>query len=172
MENKEENEEETEEVKKLGTNPFTQGLEVRANVLIFNKQYKEESDGTMLNATATVDSAAFTKVYVSKENRLILNKVSPRGKEMILWIIQSLTAGEDSIRIGRKRYMEENEIKSINTYKEAINELVRYGFIVNTINKDTYWINPVFMFRGDRLKKYPDNKILNNGSKQRLREEQ
>ncbi len=49
-------------------------------------------------------------------------------------------------------------IKSENTYKAGIDELVRYGFVVNTVLKSVYWINPAVFFCGNRLNKYPTKK--------------
>jgi hypothetical protein len=53
--------------------------------------------------------------------------------------------------------MQENKISSLNTYKDAIKELIKYGFVNSTTVQDVYWINPEFFFKGDRLKKYSSN---------------
>ena len=55
--------------------------------------------------------------------------------------------------------MQEVGIKAINTYNEAIKELIRYGLIKDTKAVDTFWINPEFIFNGNRVKKYPKNVI-------------
>jgi hypothetical protein len=101
----------------------------------------------------------FCKLYCSPEKRLLTNRLSLRAKEMLLWIQYEIDHGKDFLWMNKKRYMEELEIKSINTYKEALKELIRHGFITPTLASDYYWINPDFMFKGDRVKKYPKNVV-------------
>jgi hypothetical protein len=67
-----------------------------------------------------------------------------------------IDAGEDYLWINRERCLTENDI-SLNTYKKAIDELIKNGLITYTTVKDIYWINPNFFFHGDRVRKYKDN---------------
>jgi hypothetical protein len=46
---------------------------------------------------------------------------------------------------------------AIGEYKKALEELVRYALLAQTVIQGVYWFNPDFFFRGDRLKKYPKN---------------
>lgn len=140
----------------LGTNPCS--FTVPVNELAFKDQYKREPDGTLLPLTLPVEATPYTKVYVSSDRRLIIAKLSPAAKELYLWIMFEVDSGKDALWINKDRYMIENST-SLNTYKKALTELLRYALIVKTIIKDVYWINPDFFFRGDRIAKYP-NKIV------------
>jgi hypothetical protein len=102
-----------------------------------------------------LDNTQFTKVYCSPENRKIRNAFSLRAKEMYLWLLDEIEYGKDYIWINKDRYMKEMNISSMNTYKDALNELIRYGHLTETITKGVYWINPEFFFKGNRVTKYP-----------------
>ena len=58
-----------------------------------------------------------------------------------------------------QRFMEENHIKSVNTYKTGLEELIRYNLLCPTseAKKGYYWINPRLFFCGNRPNKYPNN---------------
>jgi hypothetical protein len=141
----------------LGNNPFANSLEIKVRGLELSKQYKLDEDGDLLPVTIDIEYDEFCKMYSSSKKRLIRNKLPLRSKEMLMWIQDELEYGKDYLWVNKTRYMEELEIKSINTYKEALKELIRHGFITPTLASDYYWINPDFMFKGDRVKKYPKN---------------
>lgn len=142
----------------LGINPFQNGLEIRVRDITFDKQYKKNGEDWM-PVVQEVEYEPFCKLYFFSERRLITNKLSLRAVQMLLWIQYEIDHGKDFLWMNKKRYMEELEIKSVNTYKDAIKELIRYGFITPTLATDYYWINPDFIFKGDRIKKYPKNVV-------------
>jgi len=144
----------------LGVNPFVNDLEILVREIEFKNQYKK-SDDILLPVTQDIEYTEYTKLYSSSERRQITNNLTLRAKEMFLWLMYELEAGKDYIWINKVRYMNELQIKSVNTFKEAIENLTRYGYITPTIIKDVYWINPDLFFRGDRVKKYKNklNKI-------------
>lgn len=142
---------------KIGINPFSFPLIVPVTKIEFKNQYVVDNDNDLLPVFKEVEVTGYSKIFLSSERRIIKCNLSLRGKELILWLIDELESGKDYVWINKERYMKENKISSLNTYKCAINECIRYGFISNTIIKDVYWINPDFMFRGDRVKKYKNN---------------
>jgi len=137
--------------KQIGGNPFYVNIPV---VKRPTGKYYEDMDGIKLPEEVLQDSEPYTKIFVGKLNREIINKLPDRSKSMLLWILQELEAGRDYVYIPRKRYMEELEISSTTTVTNALAELGRVSFITPTVVKDIYWINPMFIFRGDRVKKY------------------
>lgn len=146
-------------VSQLGVNPCISSLKIPVVKKVFDKQYKRDEEGDLLPVEQEVEYTEFTKFYNSPERRKVRNALSTKAKSLLFWIMDELEAGADHIWINKQRYMEELSISSIDTYKNGITELIRYALIVPTIIKDVYWINPDFMFKGDRIKKYPKNVV-------------
>jgi hypothetical protein len=143
------------DVKTLGINPFSFSLEINVKKLEVPNSYKLK-DGFSLPVVNELEATPFTKLFQSPERRIIVSNLSMSAKELILWLMFEIDAGNDSIWINRDRFMLENST-SLNTYKKALEELVRYALLAQTVIQGVYWFNPDFFFRGDRLKKYPKN---------------
>jgi len=139
--------------KNLGNNPFSFSIVIPTANRPTGRYY-EDAEGFKLPEESIQDIEPYTKVFIGKGNREIINSLSDKSKSMLLWIIQELEAGKDYVYLPRKRYMEELQISSTTTVSNALSELTRYGFISFSTIKDIYWINPMFIFRGDRIRKY------------------
>ena len=85
---------------------------------------------------------------------------SAGAKSLYIHILYELEYGCDYIEINVKRYMKENNISSINTYKDAVKQLSRYLIIYPSVIKGVYWINPKLFFAGSRVNKYPKNVVI------------
>lgn len=151
----------TEPKKKLGINPFIANLQIPINKLQLDsfREITEDGESIKLYDTVTLEKTKFTKMYCSSERRILLMNCSLRSKELILWIMFEIKSSEDYIWINKERYMRESNISSINTYKDALLELIRYGIIALSGVQNVYWINPDMFFKGDRISKYPNNII-------------
>ncbi len=139
-------------------------------ILIHRRQDKnklELIDGIYVPVEIELERDEYCKIYTKSENRKIVAQLSPSAKSLFLWIVYELENGKDYLWLNKRRYMEENSVSSINTYKKAIAELARLTFVCASIVKDVYWINPKLMFSGSRINKYPKNievyKSLNKG---------
>ncbi|WP_233826736.1 hypothetical protein [Dyadobacter sp. CY312] len=66
--------------------------------------------------------------------------------------MQEIEFGQDIIWLNKNR--EELDI-SLNTYKEAVTELIKKCFLNKTTVRDVYWANPYLFFAGDRIRKFP-----------------
>lgn len=141
--------------KTLGINPFSISLEIKVKELELLNAYKKDDDDWM-PVTNEVEDTPFTKIYITSERRIIVSNLSSAAKELYLWIMFEIDAGKDALWINKERYMLENHT-SINTYKKALEDLIRYAIISQTVVQGVYWFNPDFFFRGDRIKKYPKN---------------
>lgn len=139
--------------KNLGINPCSVPLQIPVNELVFKDQYVRDGN-ILINASKEVESTPYSKLYVTAERRKIIASLSAAAKELYIWIMYEVKTGEDALWINKQRFMEENST-SLNTYKKAIEELVRYALVAFTVVKDVYWINPDFFFKGDRIAKYP-----------------
>jgi hypothetical protein len=145
--------------KQLGNNPcVNSGFIVYVNTITFKDQYKKYSDGLLLPVSVEVEKTPYTKLYVDSLRRLVISGLTPSAKELYLWVMFEIEHGKDALWINRERFMLENNT-SLNTYKKALDELLRYALLAFTVVKDVYWINPDFFFKGDRISKYPNNII-------------
>lgn len=133
--------------------------EFKIEVLKFTdtKAFTTDAEQLHLPKEYELEREKAVKVYTKSEHRLFVSKLSPGAKSLFLWLIYEVEAGKDYLWINKQRYMEENSIASINTYKTAVDELSRYLFIYPSLVKDVYWINPRLFFCGNRVAKYKNH---------------
>lgn len=139
----------------LGISPFVSSLTIQVNRVAYEGQYKKDKEGHMLPVYGNVEREMSCRLYTSPEKRKIMNMLSTRSKELFLWVMYEVDRNKDYMWLNKKRYMEENNINSINTYRTAIDELVRYGLLCKSVVNDVFWINPSMFFGGNRVAKYP-----------------
>lgn len=149
----------------LGVNPFVKSLKIPVHKMLINGQYKVTkelaADGKpiMLPVEVEIEAEPFTKVYNDANRRKMMVVLSTRAKELYLWVLYEIEAGKDYLWINKSRYMKENDISSMNTYRNALKELIVQGFLQGTVASDVYWINPSLFFSGSRTNKYPKNVV-------------
>jgi len=148
----------------IGVNPFMKDVNIKVSVVNLEGDYVKEDDLYLPNNTY-IESEPYTKIFINAENRKIVNKLTQRGKDLLLWLLYEMEAGQDFIKINKVRYMKELSIKSVNTYKTALSELIRYGMLKESKAKDIYWINSQFFFNGNRIKKYKKQLINKDGNR-------
>lgn len=140
----------------MGVNPFTASLKV--NLRTVKGVYYD--DGIMAESIVQLEVNTYAKVFDSAEHRIAIMNLSYRALQTWTWIMYSIDSGKDYIWMNVPRVMQECSIKSIKTYKAAIEELCRYGHIAPCVGlKNVYWINPSIAFKGSRARKYPDNVV-------------
>jgi len=147
----------TEEL--MGENPFLNKLKIEVNKVTFNKQFAQDKDGVWLPVEKDLESDKSCKVYLSKEKRLKMVALSARAKDLLLWLIYETEGSCEWVWINKHRYMAESKVASINTYKSALVELIRGGYLLASVIKDTYWINPERFFAGNRVVTFQNNLI-------------
>lgn len=141
----------------LGDNPFIANLIISVTQVEFKGQYKKDKDGDVVPYVGDIENDTCTRVYNSSDRRLRMSNLTSGAKGLLLWIIYEADAGKDYLWVNRVRYMEENNIKSVNTYRAAINELISTSFVNRTIVGGVYWINPALFFNGSRKDRFPKN---------------
>lgn len=120
------------------------------------KTFYKDKDGDWLPREYDLERSRSTKVYIERDHRLIVSKLHAPAQRLYLWLMYELDPAKDYLWINKYRYMEENEITSLNTYKAGVEELARCLFICPSFVKDVYWVNPKLIFSGSRVNKYPD----------------
>lgn len=138
----------------LGVNPFVESLVIEVNRIPFVGSYKKVGDG-FEQIIGKVEYDPVCKVYVNPNKRKLIAGMRNCSKSLFTWVMYELESGKDYLWINRIRYMEENNIASVNTFKAALTELIRYGVLTGTTVTGVYWINPTYFFSGNRISKYP-----------------
>ncbi len=139
----------------LGVNPFVVDLVIDVNK--FKKKVKNEFGQDVFDSIE-FEATPYCKLFEAKESKKDMLRLGIRSKEMLLYFLYSVNSAKDYLWVGKREYMISHGIKSVNTFKVALNELIHQGYICK-INgfTDVYWINPMYFFKGNRLTKYPNN---------------
>ena len=112
-------------------------------------------DAYIMQDTVLYESDRFAKIFCSTDRRKHLALLSPRAHHLYGWIVQKIESGNDLVCIDRHSYMSESSIKRQETYLAAISDLIEFSVIAKSgLSIDTYWVNPFFFFKGNRIKKY------------------
>jgi len=130
----------------LGVNPFLSNFEILA-VKSNNTEY-----------SVIVEQDKKVNVYVEDVYRKTVAELTNNGKSLFLYIMYKLESNKDYITINKDKYMIENNITSLNTFKSSVSELKRLAIISDVATKKwTYWINPRFFFNGNRAEKFSNH---------------
>ena len=152
----------------MAVNPFSYSLRVNVTELtevIIRKELFSTAQ-TKETRITNIEYDSYTKIYYHAGIKDMIYKLSPQAKSVYLFILYNLDSGKDWIQLNRQWYMTKNEVKSINTFKEAIKELCRYCFILQNVDyNDVYWINSQLFFQGNRITKYTNNIVVKNKTK-------
>lgn len=142
--------------KDLGVNPFVSSLVIHVNEIAFKQNYQKDED-IIVPKFGRVEVDVSCRVYISASRRKLMNELSSRAKELLLWVIYEVDPNKDYMWLNKRRYMEESGIASINTFKAALKDLIAKGFICPSTVSGIYWINPAIFYSGNRITSYPKN---------------
>lgn len=155
------------------TNPFLQdmiipvkGRQVRLSALgkdenILVNQNTGEVHGTHVTTYKRVDGEQFVKLFTA--NIALTFDLSAQGIKaftVLMWAIQHRAIAKDEIYLDthtREDFIEAHEGKdkplrlSQPTFARGLAELTKAQIIAKTLRQGIYWINPNFVFNGDRI---------------------
>jgi hypothetical protein len=155
------------------TNPFLEGMiipikgkQVRLsklgrdeNVLI--NQATGEVHGTHVTTYKSVDSEQFVKLFTANIAMTFdLQSAGIKALTVVIWTLQNHALAKDEIALDQivlDDFLEAHQDRkppmslSIATLKRGINELEKAKIIAKTVRKGWYFINPNFIFNGDRI---------------------
>jgi hypothetical protein len=149
----------------VGNNPFVLKLRIPVNTLVSDKYWEKTKDenGNLIVAPADLEleKTPYCKVFVDAKRRVQVSKLSARAKDLLIFVMYEVEVGKDYVWIPKARYMKENGVLSVNTYKSALKELILEGFLVGTAfaSNGWYFINPDLFFNGSRVNKFPNNLV-------------
>ena len=142
----------------MGRNPFVASLEIRVRPI--RSGYVADEDMMMVENFVDMEMDTYAKVFDKAEQRMIMAGLSFRALQVWTWAMYTIESGKDYLWVNVERVMEECGMKSIKTFKAAIAELCRYGYIAPCVgHKNVYWTNPAIAFKGNRAKKFPQNVV-------------
>lgn len=143
-------------------NPFLEGA-------IINVFHQEKTETTFLHGkdgvnipkstiTTSVEweKSPYVKVYTENKVNSTYKNLSGTACKLLLYIQINLKKGVDHITLDVKEVMEWIGIDSRNTYYKYLIELHENAIITKRGNSD-YWINPFYLFNGDRIAYYKEN---------------
>jgi hypothetical protein len=140
-------------------NVFCETLKIPVTKVYDFKRFKAGSDGLVMPDSYCIERQASTRIYHTKGSKEMVNSFSAAALCLYGYIVNNLELNKDYIVIDRKAYMRWAGISSINTVKKAITELWQCNFIapVPAYPKLVYFVNPKYVFNGNRLAKFPNN---------------
>lgn len=129
----------------------------RDNNILVN-QSTGEVQGTHLTTYKKVDGEQFIKLFTA--NIALTFDLSAAGIKtfnVLLWVVQNQAISKDVVVLDQMMlddFLKEQSrpLKlSIATFKRGLNELEKAQIIAKTMRKSFYYINPNFVFNGDRV---------------------
>lgn len=150
-------------------NPFLEGVNVpvgsknirvstlgkESNVLL--NQHTGEVTGTHVVAHKKVDTEQFVKLFTSHIALTFeLKAAGIKAFGVLLWAVQNKSIGKDEVDIDKfthEAFLKDHEGLKLSqpTLWRGIAELERAQIIAKTLKHGRYFINPSFVFNGDRV---------------------
>lgn len=137
----------------LGTRVITaQGDDDRK--LIISKETGEIQGITGFYTRIKTDKTHFLKVYA--DGIRALTGLSTAGMKVFIVmydrIISNEGFGKDTIMLNYEMLNEEQQQQfSLRTFQRGITDLIKHEFLAETMQTGVYFVNPTFIFNGDRL---------------------
>lgn len=119
--------------------------------LINNKTGEIQSEVAGFWEAQEVDSTKFVKLFIRGVKAL--KELSPAGTKVfeVLYFRVQESIGKDQVYISFNLIDQELTKMSESTYARGMRELIEKEFIAATTMQGVYWLNPSFIFNGDRL---------------------
>ena len=155
---------------RYSTNPFLEsmvvpvkGKQVKISKLgqddnILVNQKTGEVHGTHVTTFKKVDSDQFVKIFTANIGMTFdLSSAGIKTFSVLLWAVQykALAKDEvdmDSLILNQFLKSQQTPLKlSLATFKRGLNELEKAKIIAKTMRQGRYFINPNFVFNGDRI---------------------
>lgn len=145
------------------TNPFIYALEIEARwILIQGGKTKSEEPASSKQRyeVALIDVENRCSVYTD----VLLGwfkDLSTSAKDMVLWIAMKLPTTQDYLQIVEEDYSKEMECSRA-TFFASKTQITNKLIIPRTCRKNTYWVNPAYLYKGDRIDAFREKVVPNN----------
>jgi len=152
----------------LGRNPFLDTEEI-VLIKLYERRYRVSTedipeDGIITDLTDVDEKITFyyaeqkdkTSIYHHSYVERILDKFTPSSMKLFLWIAYKLARNEDSIQLPYHKVGKKLKFSSSKTFYNAVNNLIAINIIAKKARGE-YWVNPLYLFNGNRIKYYKEN---------------
>lgn len=142
-------------------NPFIQNFKlnvVKINTSYFETKTTNISDGIVgkykkVEESYLAEQQDKTSVYhIPYIENILFKELKSSGRDLLLYIIYNIQKDDDTINLSADKLYKEMSI-SKSTYYTAISQLIDVGIICKK-NNSTYWVNPFYIFKGNRIDYY------------------
>jgi len=151
--------------KHLKDNPLLKGFFISVSIMKDKNNYVKDPNelGALYNPKQyQLERQINTKIYRSKVTKKAVLQLNSNAKNLFLWIMFEIQPKTDYIHINKNEVSKELNI-SVKTLERAIKSLcskinvydVNIQILQISKEIDVYFINPAFIFSGNRLNKYP-----------------
>jgi len=140
----------------LTDSPYVRKVKINATSYTNYKQFRR-SDGIMLYSEYLIEDNLSCKLYRSSDVNTIVMSLNYRALQMFNWIALHIPKDRGWIMINEAYFCKRAGITTSKTYNKALTELLEHKIIRHTHYKTVYWVNPHYLFNGNRMVKYPDN---------------
>jgi hypothetical protein len=140
-------------------NPFTPRVEMKVRkftnkstgLTLVSKETGEAQDVAGFIQEKEIDATQFVKLFVGGVKAL--QKLSGAGTKVfeVLYMAMVKKISQESITITYASVDQLSNPMSEATYRRGISELVAKGFIAPTESQGNYWVNPNFIWNGNRI---------------------
>lgn len=91
----------------------------------------------------------------------LFKQLSSAAKDMFIYIAIKLPYNQDYLELDEVKYCAITGVSRA-TFYAAKQQLTNRLLIPRVKRNNTYWINPVYMFKGDRMKAFPHAVVTDN----------
>jgi len=155
------------------TNPFVQALVINGVWKITTLGRKGLEDGVSRKRGGHLTFHIFDKdsrcsVYTDG----LLNwftSLTTSAKDMFMWIATHLPYEQDYLEMVEEKYCDEIQVGKT-TFYGARQQLTNRLIIPRTSRRNTYWVNPTYLFKGNRIDRFPEQVVeLNENPENKFR---
>lgn len=151
-------------------NPFIVNNPIEVIALPKKHAIKESDDlssplDKLMDTHYLHDSQDKTSVFRQNKSvmyEIMFGRLTDKSRSLFLYIMYSLNKNEDYVTLSAKK-IKEHIGMSKRTLIEALKELKRCSIIVNK-SRSVYWVNPMYLFNGNRIEYYrslnPSNVVV------------
>lgn len=128
----------------------------RDNTVLINNETGEHF-GTHVTTVKQVDDEQFIKLFTANVALTFeLNSPGIKAFTVLLWSVQRNALAKDEVPLDSlifEEFIEAHQTvkMSVATFLRGLSELVRAQIIAKTMRRGWYYINPNFIFNGDRI---------------------
>jgi len=141
-------------------NPFLQSIRLKVFVTESKSYVIDNKDVSSIKATLSTqrefEKDPFIKIYNDKLFFNVFQRTSDTASKIFLYIVYTLQKDTDLVYLNAQEVMNFVGIKSVTTYYKYIQELMDNAIITRRSNSE-YWINPLFLFNGNRIEYYKEH---------------